>query len=105
MQTTKLKAAFAWVGGKSKLAKDIVEKTPENHTTYIEVFGGALSVLYAKEKSRLEVVNDINGELINLHRSIRTNPETLNFYLNQLCCVQESYFLLLEMDIWNHVIK
>lgn len=94
MQTTKLKAPFAWVGGKSKLAKDIVEKIPENHTTYIEVFGGALSVLYAKEKSRLEVVNDINGELINLHRSIRTNPETLNFYLNQLLCSRELFFAI-----------
>ncbi|MGE4517324.1 MAG: DNA adenine methylase, partial [Arcobacteraceae bacterium] len=53
MQSTKLKAPFGWVGGKSKLAKDIVALIPE-HKMYVEVFGGALSVLYAKEKSKIE---------------------------------------------------
>jgi site-specific DNA-adenine methylase len=62
MKVTKLKAPFGWVGGKSKLAKDIVSLFPQ-HTTYVEVFGGALSVLYAKERSKVEVVNDINSEL------------------------------------------
>ena len=62
---TKLKAPFGWVGGKSRLAKDIVDLIP-SHSIYIEVFGGALSVLYAKKPSKLEVVNDINSELVNL---------------------------------------
>ncbi|STQ86207.1 hypothetical protein LS73_000145 [Helicobacter muridarum] len=44
---TTLKAPFSWVGGKSRLAKDIVELMPP-HRLYVEVFGGALSVLYAK---------------------------------------------------------
>ncbi len=83
MQNTKLRAPFAWVGGKSKLAKDIIDLIPE-HKTYIEVFGGAGSVLYQKEPSKLEVFNDINSELINLHLAIRNNPQTLSIYLNQL---------------------
>lgn len=57
---------FGLVGGKSKLAKDIVALMPK-HRLYVEVFGGALNVLYTKEKPILtkgaEVVNDINGEL------------------------------------------
>jgi len=52
MKYNKLKAPFGWVGGKSKLANEIIEKFPE-HKIYIEVFGGALNVLYRKEKSRL----------------------------------------------------
>ena len=91
MQRTKLKAPFGWVGGKSKLAKDIIELIPEDHTKYIEVFGGGLSVFYAKEPSKLEIVNDINGELVNLHRSIRTNPETLSMYLNDLLISRELF--------------
>ncbi len=91
MQSTKLKAPFGWIGGKSKLAKDIIDLIPQDHTTYIEVFGGALSVLYAKEASKLEVVNDINSELINLHRCIRTNPQTLSYYLNQLLISRELF--------------
>jgi len=91
MQSKKLRAPFGWVGGKSKLAKDIVDLIPHDHKTYIEVFGGALSVFYAKEKSRLEVINDINSDLINLHRSIRNNPQTLSFYLHQLLISREIF--------------
>ena len=51
-------------------------------------------MLYAKEPSKLEVFNDINGELINLHKAIRNNPETLSMYLNQL---------LISRDIFNDI--
>lgn len=84
MQRTKLKAPFGWVGGKTQLAKDIINLIPNDHKTYIEVFGGAGSVLYQKEPSKLEVLNDINSELINLHRIIRNNPQSLSMYLNDL---------------------
>ncbi|WP_417327685.1 DNA adenine methylase [Halarcobacter sp.] len=79
----KLSAPFGWVGGKSKLADEIVQMIPA-HKLYVEVFGGALNILYSKNKSKLEVVNDINKELVNLHKSIRNNPKTLSMYLNQL---------------------
>ena len=51
MQRTKLKAPFGWVGGKTQLAADIIDLIPKEHKTYIEVFGGAGSVLYQKEPS------------------------------------------------------
>lgn len=89
-----LKAAFAWIGGKSKLADDIVSMFPE-HQLYVEVFGGALNVLYRKQAPKTsrqaEVVNDINGELINLHRVIRTNPQSLSTYLNRLLVSREIF--------------
>ena len=91
MEIRKMKAPFGWVGGKSKLAKDIVKELPNNHTTYVEVFGGALSVLYAKEPSKIEVVNDINSHLINLHRAIRNNPKTLSMYLNNMLISRELF--------------
>lgn len=91
MQSTKLKAPFGWIGGKSKLAKEIVEAISSEHKTYVEVFGGALSVLYAKAPSRLEVVNDINSELVNLHRCIRTNPQSLSMYLNNMLISRELF--------------
>lgn len=91
MQRTTLKAPFGWIGGKSRLAKDIINLIPEDHTKYIEVFGGAGSVLYSKEKSKLEVLNDVNGELINLHRAIRNNPQTLSYYLNNLLISREIF--------------
>ena len=91
MQSTKLKAPFGWVGGKTKLAKDIIDLIPDNHSIYIEVFGGAASVLYQKQPSKLEVLNDINSELINLHRAIRNNPQTLSIFLNNLFISREIF--------------
>ena len=91
MQSTKLKAPFGWVGGKTKLAKDIIDLIPQDHNIYIEVFGGAASVLYSKESSKLEVLNDINSELINLHRAIRNNPQTLSMFLNDLFISREIF--------------
>lgn len=91
MQRTKLKAPFGWVGGKTKLARDIIDLIPNEHSIFIEVFGGAGSVLYQKEASKLEVFNDINSELINLHRAIRNNPQSLSIYLNDLLVSREIF--------------
>lgn len=86
MKTSTLKAPFAWVGGKSKMAKEIVERMPP-HTCYAEVFAGSLSVLYAKERPFAkynEVVNDWNEDLINLHKIIQTRPQSLQLELNRM---------------------
>lgn len=87
-----LKAPFAWIGGKSKLADDIVALFPD-HRLYVEVFGGALNVLYRKQctSKQAEVVNDINSELVNLHRIIRTNPQSLSMHLNRLLISRELF--------------
>lgn len=87
----KLKAPFAWVGGKSKLAAKIASLMPP-HAKYIEVFGGALSVFYQKAPSKIEVVNDINGDLINLHRIIQIRPQSLSFYLNSMLKSREIFY-------------
>lgn len=47
------------------------------HTCYVEVFSGAAWVLFAKEPSKVEVLNDIDGELINLYEVMRRHPEEL----------------------------
>lgn len=44
---------------------------------YVEVFGGGGSVLLNKERSLREVLNDANGNLINLYRVVREHPEEL----------------------------
>lgn len=58
------------MGGKSKLRKKIIEKIPE-HICYCEVFFGAGWVYFGKEESKVEVINDVDKELVNLFKMIK----------------------------------
>jgi len=64
-----------WVGGKSQSAKKIASMMPQ-HRCYVEVFGGGLWVFFAKERSKVEVINDINSELINFYRVIQRDCDS-----------------------------
>lgn len=70
------RSPIKWVGGKSKLRKTIVPMIPK-HECYVEVFGGAGWVLFSKEPSRVEVLNDIDGELMNFFRVVKSCPDEL----------------------------
>ena len=74
-QSTKMiNSPFKWVGGKSRLRKQIINIIPP-HTCYVEPFAGAAWVLFGKPPSDVEVINDIDGELINFFRVIKYQPE------------------------------
>ena len=59
-----------WVGGKRRLAKRILPVFPA-HECYVEPFAGGAALFFLKEPSDVEVLNDINGELINLYRVVK----------------------------------
>jgi DNA adenine methylase len=67
---------FKWVGGKSRLRKQIVAILPP-HTCYAEPFAGAAWVLFAKPPSPVEVLNDKDQELINFFRVVKEKPDQL----------------------------
>lgn len=69
---------ISWVGGKKALRKIILEQFPAEYGRYIEVFGGAGWILFAKERRvKLEVYNDMDGRLVNLFRCVKYHPEAL----------------------------
>lgn len=70
----KVNSPIKWVGGKSRLRKQIVALLPP-HTCYLEPFAGAAWVLFAKPPSDVEILNDIDQELINFFRVVREKPE------------------------------
>lgn len=70
MTTTQRKSPLAWLGGKSRLADQIIDRMPA-HTAYCEVFAGAAWVLFKKPESKVEIINDINGELVTLYRCVK----------------------------------
>lgn len=65
-----------WMGGKSRLAAQIICLLPE-HMTYVEPFCGGCAVFFRKERSKAEILNDRDDRLITLLRVFRFHPDDL----------------------------
>jgi len=66
-------APFGWPGGKRNLRKTLIELLPA-HRAYVEVFSGSAKLLFAKEPSEWEIVNDVNDDLLNFFRVAKHRP-------------------------------
>ena len=74
--STAMDGPLAYIGGKNRLAKRIVAMFPP-HTAYCEVFLGGGQVLFRKEPSKVEIVNDLDGEVVNFFRCAQQHHEEL----------------------------
>jgi len=90
-------------GGKSRMLKrlmPIINSTP--HQLYCEPFCGGAAVLLARELGKREVINDIDGDMINLYRqakyhrqevirTMRLLPESREFFYEQQSKITDQY--------------
>nr|MDO8083581.1 DNA adenine methylase [Candidatus Sigynarchaeum springense]MDO8116121.1 DNA adenine methylase [Candidatus Sigynarchaeota archaeon] len=100
-----------WVGSKRLLKRHICSLIPRDHDIYVEPFVGSGAVFFFKNSTRmknepkpskLEVLNDIDGLLVNFYRVIQ-NPRTFNEFLERLDCTLISRDLFMEYreSNWN----
>lgn len=71
-----MNAVMKYPGAKWSIASWIISKFPQHHS-YLEPFFGSGAVLFTKPRSNIETVNDLDGEVVNLFRWIREDPERL----------------------------
>jgi DNA adenine methylase len=71
-----MKTPLSYYGGKQRLAKIILGLTP-SHRVYCEPFLGGGAVFFAKEPSKVEIINDTNGLLVNFYQVLKTNFKAL----------------------------
>ncbi len=75
MKNKSIAPFLKWVGGKRQLIPAIKALIP-NFTDYYEPFiGGGALLFHLQPKNAL--INDLNGELINVYRTIKESPEEL----------------------------
>ena len=65
-----MKSILKYPGAKNRLAPWICEHIPK-HDVYLEPFAGSLAVLFNKQRSHIETVNDIDEEIVNFFRILR----------------------------------
>ena len=71
----KTKPIVPWMGGKRRLVSQLIEKMPE-HQCYVELFAGGAALFFMREQpSKVEIINDVNGELVNLYRVVQNHLE------------------------------
>jgi DNA adenine methylase len=85
-----MNSPFAWPGGKRALKKTLLGLIPE-HDIYAEVFAGSAKLLFAKEPSAHEVMNDLNGDVINFFRVAKHRPAELA-EMFEVECIHSSRF-------------
>ncbi|MDT7838207.1 DNA adenine methylase [Aquabacterium sp. OR-4] len=66
-----------WIGGKRRLADKILPLLADHeHSCYVEPFCGAAALFFLRERrTKVEVLNDINGDLVNLYRVVQHHLE------------------------------
>lgn len=64
-----------WLGGKRRLADKILRRFPP-HQCYVEPFAGGAALFFLRSTpAQVEVLNDINGDLVNLYRVVQHHLE------------------------------
>ena len=81
---------LAYMGGKSLLSRKIVSIIPK-HNCYCEVFAGAAWILFKKEESDVEIINDINTDLVTLYRVVKLHLEEFIRYLKWILVARDEF--------------
>lgn len=86
-----MKPVLKYPGAKWNIAKWIISHFPP-HTTYLEPFFGSGAVFFNKPPSKVETINDIDGNVVNLFKVIREKPEELAALIELTPWARDEYY-------------
>lgn len=71
-----VKAPFGYYGAKQRIAHKIIDLLPP-HSAWIEGFCGSAALTFTKPPVPIEIINDADGEIVNLFDQLRNNSDAL----------------------------
>jgi len=77
------KNIFPYPGNKARHSEWILQHIPD-HECYVELFGGAAGVLFNKPRSKIEVYNDLNGDIPHFFEVLRDKGDELQEWLRNV---------------------
>jgi len=92
-----MRGPLSYIGGKNRLAKRLIAIFPK-HKTYVEPFAGGAQVFFRKEPSDVEVLNDLDGEIVNFYRVCQQHHEELLRYFRFMVVSRTWFELLKKID-------
>ncbi|HEV2199736.1 MAG TPA: DNA adenine methylase [Bryobacteraceae bacterium] len=95
--STAMYSPVSYIGGKRRQADQIIALLPP-HRTYCEPFLGGAQVLCRKPPSKVEVANDIDGQVTNFFRCVQQHPEELSRYLKFVLVGREWFKVFLNQN-------
>lgn len=87
-----------WAGGKTQLLEQIIENMPSSYNNYYEPFLGGGALLF-NVKPNKAFVNDVNRQLINLYRQLKTAGNSVVekiLEMDSVLCSKEIYYEIRE---------
>lgn len=72
-----MRTVLRYPGSKQRIAPWIIGQMPKHHSYLEPYFGGGGAILFNKEPSRIETINDLDDDVINLFLVIREKKEEL----------------------------
>jgi len=93
--------SFPYPGSKARHVDWIIKNLPQ-HERYVEPFCGSAAVFLNKPKVVDEIINDIDGNIINFFEVVRDRPQALVDYLKMLPFSFEEYNRIVD-DYYNNI--
>lgn len=72
-----MRTPVKYYGGKTRMLPHLLPLIPR-HRIYLEAFAGGAALFFAKRPAPIEILNDVNGNVVNFYRVIQSHFEELN---------------------------
>ncbi|MBX3158491.1 MAG: DNA adenine methylase [Deltaproteobacteria bacterium] len=90
-----------WVGGKTKLLHELVDRMPDRFGAYFEPFSGGAALFFRVAPERA-TLNDFNADLINLYKMLAKDVEGVIARLQAHRTRHNETYYYQQRTRWNH---